>query len=470
MAIDAALRKRYGRWKKDIMFFSEDCLRFKPTSWQTDLLQAVEQETITPDKKRLCVASCQGAGKSAALGVAALWRTAFKKQALTYITAPKISQCSLLIDETARHLQRAHPVIGQSAKVFATKIEFDGNPRWAIRSVTATKPENLAGIHAHSSRLTFIADELSGIPRRLMETVFGTLSGPTDLVIGAGNPTNIDAPLFDAFHRDPDLWHLFRWDGEDCARERPDLVDPKRNQYFADTYGIESNVYAVRVKAQFPTGGAHAIIPMVHVNAATHTHQGGLSRIADMIRPYHAIGVDLARFGQDQSCIMRRQGLAIVEHRLISGWEPKRVLEEAMRMQERAGIADSDLVYVVDAGGIGGGAMATLYDENKPVHEFHFGGAANRGSMFGNKVTEGYFYVQRLFREGIIHIPKESRLISELSTREYILDKHGRPIAESKDQWRDRRESDVSCDMADAFILAFYPYAAVEARISRLNR
>lgn len=468
--MDAALKQRYGRWRKDIMFFAHDGLRFRPTSWQEDLLHSVQQETHTPDKKRICVASCQGAGKSAALGVAALWRTMFKKQALTYITAPKISQCSLLIDETARHIQRGHPIFRQHAKVFATKIEFDNDGLWAIRSVTATKPENLAGIHAQASRLTFIADELSGIPRRLMETVFGTVSGPTDLVIGAGNPTNLDAPLFDAFHRDPHLWHLFRWDGERCAQERPDLVDPKRNQYFADTYGIDSNVYAVRVKAEFPTGGAKAIIPLVQVNACTNTNRDGLRRINDMIRPHHALGIDLARFGMDQSCIFRREGLAVVEHKLFSGVEPKRVLEEAIRMQERAGIPDDEIVYVVDAGGLGGGALATLYDENKPVHEFHFGNPANRSTMFGNKVTEGYFYVQRLFREGIIHVPKESRLISELTTREYILDKHGRPIAETKDQWRERRESDVSCDMADAFIMAFYPYAATGARISRLNR
>ena len=66
--------------------------------------------------------------------------------------------------------------------------------------------------------------------------------------------------------------------------------------------------------------------------------------------------------------------------------------------------------------------------------------------------------LRNLVRERIVRIPNDARLLKQLSTRQYYMDRKGKIKVETKDEWRKRLEISESPDRADAVVMAFYPH------------
>jgi hypothetical protein len=166
----------------------------------------------------------------------------------------------------------------------------------------------------------------------------------------------------------------------------------------------------------------------------------------------------LARYGDAESVIYKRSGLAVLENKVYVKTDPNDVIDKAFEMQRKNDWKNRECTYIVDAGGMGQGVMRNFHNTGRQVLEFHTGGTP-RDNQYANKMTEAFFHVAKLSREGHMFLPNDYRLIQQLSSRLYFINKKGKIILETKEEYVKRGYE--SPDRADAFVMCFYPYVKV---------
>lgn len=448
----------YRRIRDDIFAFCE-ALNFEPTWQQAEILTATEEASAGRGSNYIACKSGQGPGKTTVSAVIGLWRCIRNVDALTIVTAPTMRQCrDVWLVEARRRIAQADPAIARFFNVTKTKIEIANRPDWGVKLVTATKEENAQGYHQEN--MTVIAEEASGVPRELVTQFKGTLSNPDALFLMIGNPNQRDCSFFDCFNSMRHRWATFTMNAEDTARDYPHIVSPQRNIDLADEFGTDSDVYRVRVLGEFPYADPNCVISSedlekcigdsAHILRCAQIprdedYGGGLAK---------QFGIDLARFGSDESIIYRRSGQAIVERRRYAHTDPNDVIDEAFRMQTDAGWRNDRCWFVCDAGGMGQGCMANFHRAGKQIVEFHNGSKATEVD-YANKVSQAWFHFARKARKGDTSIPKDNQLIQQLCSRQYFTDRHGRLILETKDEYL-KRGHEQSPDRADACVMCFW--------------
>lgn len=275
-----------------------------------------------------------------------------------------------------------------------------------------------------------------------------------------------DCAFFDCFNSQRHRWATLTLNAEESP-----IVSRENIEHMREVYGEDSDVYRIRVLGEFPHMDPNCVISSEDCERATdkrrflecmkmhRSNGGGLAK---------QFGIDLARFGSDESVIYRRLGNAVMpDWRTFSKVEPGHVIEHAFKMQSEAMWSDKECWYVPDAGGMGQGVMSKLYDARKQVFEFHTQGASSKPD-YANRMTEAWFHVADLFKKGHIYIPKDNRLIQQLSTRQYHITKKGKLIVESKEEYKKRStdEEGASPDRADALVMAFYDQVVVRGQVS----
>lgn len=446
----------YEETSEDLYAFCR-ALNFTPTWQQKMLLDAVDRACRGVGSRQIACKSGQGPGKTTVSAVVGLWRTWRRVGALTVITAPTMRQCrDVWLVEARRRLKNAHPILQKYINITKSKIEINGDADWGVKLVTATREENAQGYH--QDNMTVIAEEASGIPREIITQFKGTISNSDSLFIQIGNPNTRDCAFFDCFNSQRDEWECMTFNAEQSP---PEVVNQESRRKLKEEFGEDSDVYRVRVLGEFPHMDPNCVISSEHcewcydpklfykhILTFRPAEFGG-----DKAKQF---GIDLARFGGDESVIYRRSGNTIVEWKTFSHTEPAHVIDYAFRMQSECKWIDKECLYVVDAGGMGQGVLSKFYDAGKRVFEFHNGGRAF-DNQYDNRITEGWFQLGKKLKTRGCSIPKDGQLIRQLSARQYHTTKKGKLILESKDDYLKRNEH--SPDRADALVYAFYDVA-----------
>ena len=162
------------------------------------------------------------------------------------------------------------------------------------------------------------------------------------------------------------------------------------------------------------------------------------------------MGVDVARFGDNESVICIRRGYR-VEHLipLRRGLDNMQVADEVKAWTDALGI---NAVFA-DGTGVGTGVVDRLSQLGVPVIGVDVGGKARRPSQFADLRAEIFWEVARLLREDAASIPNDSVLVGQLLALRYDVSSTGRIRLESKTKLRHRGVA--SPDRADALALAF---------------
>lgn len=453
---DIALRKSL----KNIHDFSERFLRFRPTWQQAELFDLIQWETFAPvdrTKKGIFVKSGQGPGKTGASTVCVLFRLLQEVNNKCLVTAPTMAQVGdTWLGEVAKWVGRSDPELQRRLDIQKRRIKVRGFPNWEVQTATAVKPENMQG--RHHANLTVMVDEASGIERKIWETLKGTITEPGNLLIGIGNPNDRDTEFFDAFNKDKHLYHLLTWNAEESPN-----VDPKHIKRMAEEYGVDSDVYRVRVKGEFPLESPNVVIryeDLLHAcrdvdfNKCMQIH----APHEDSMRKQ--FGIDLARFGGDESVAVARVNSSMLDMRTYTKWEPADVIHDVFQWQRDMNWSKSTTAFCVDAGGMGQGVLDHFYGTDRYVHEFHSHGRPIDPRKFNDKITEAYWQLRVMSRDRQMHLKEDATAFQQLVSRQYRYQK-GLFRLESKDEYLKRVGTDefTSPDRADAIALAFYPHA-----------
>lgn len=174
------------------------------------------------------------------------------------------------------------------------------------------------------------------------------------------------------------------------------------------------------------------------------------------------LGVDVARFGDDETVIYIRKGRDGRTH------EPIRLrgldtMQVAARVAEQFQFFRADAIFV-DESGLGAGVVDRLRQLHVPVTGVNNGSVPDRsqpgddGAAYANKGAEMWGVMREWLKTGGA-IPDDNELKSQLETREY-----GFVLRDGRDAIQLEKKSDMkkrglsSPDIADALALTFaYP-------------
>lgn len=440
----------------DPVAFAEDILKFHPDKWQQEVL------TDLANYPFVSVRSGQGVGKTGLEAVAVIWYLCCRPNPKVVCTAPTRQQLNdVLWAEIAKWLESS--VVKNFLKWTKTKVYMIGNEeRWFATARTAAKPENMQGFH--EEYMLFVVDEASGVDDNIMEAILGTLSGEENKLLMCGNPTRTSGVFYESHHKDRVIYKTHKvssWDSPRASKENIERLIRK--------YGKDSDVVRVRVYGEFPKAEPDAFMPLELVEIATEREIEPIGRTL-------YIGVDVARYGDDETVIAPRIGGKVFE---LRGFNRQSTTEttgrviETCRMYIEQYRQINDIIIRVDDDGVGGGVtdgLKEFFDYNPfPVQvqivPMGNGRKAEDDEHYENRGTEMWAAIRDFLTDNLsaymqgnppeIQLPNDEKLISQLTTRKYRMTSKGRIALERKEDMKKRGLD--SPDRADAVALAFAP-------------
>jgi hypothetical protein len=282
----------------------------------------------------------------------------------------------------------------------------------------------------------FVVDEASGVPPEVFEVAQGALTKKNVISVMTGNPTRLSGEFYRSHHQERHLWKTFHFSSEDSP-----LVSSDYPARVAKKYGKDSDVYRVRVKGDFPLAESDTFIPLPLVEQAKLIVQpeGNKSIWA----------VDPARFGDDESALVKRAGLKVTE---VSGIRKRDTMEVSGWISRQAKKEKPDQI-MVDVIGIGSGVYDRLNEQGFPVISVNVAERATDSEEYARLRDELWGKAKDALQEGL-SLPEDEELAGQLSAPRYKFDSAGRIVIESKADMKKRGVD--SPDRADALCLTFY--------------
>lgn len=458
------MRKRFFReriplYQKDPVLFAREVLLFEPDEWQKDALMDLAENP------KVAIKSGQGVGKTGMEAVALLWFLTCFPYPRVVATAPTKQQLhDVLWSEVAKWQERS-PLLKSILKWTKTYIYMVGHEkRWFATARTATKPENMQGFH--EDNMLFIIDEASGVADPIMEAILGTLSGGNNKLLMCGNPTKTSGTFYDAFYSSRWMYKCHTVSSEDSPRTSKDNI-----KALIDRFGYDSNVVRVRVRGLFPKQEDDVFISLqlledaIKLELDSEEEAGEKELTPDRID----IGVDVARFGDDDTVIAQKLDKLIPDLLIRHGQDTMRTVGDIVKMYKE--LMDrfpnySDYVYVkIDDTGVGGGVsdrLKEVKEEEKldkllvvPVNFAKKAPKSKSAKFYDDIVTWMWSNVRDMLEDHELKLPDDAVLVGEFSTRKYHFISNGKQRLESKEDLKKRGLH--SPDRADAVALACMP-------------
>jgi len=208
---------------------------------------------------------------------------------------------------------------------------------------------------------------------------------------------------------------------------------------------MSEKAWAREMLCDFTVQGDDQLIGLADVMAAAQR----VYTPADLIHTPRVIGVDPARFGDDRSVIVKRQGLGMLT---------PIVLRDVDQMDLAARVAFEMQDWTPDAtfidAGMGAGVIDRLRQMGYDPIEVPFGGVALKPARFANRRSEMWWGMREWLIAGGA-LPRDLSLQQELATPTYSFTTKGQIELESKDDIRKRLPDAGSPDIADALALTF---------------
>ncbi|MGE5537322.1 MAG: terminase [Gemmatimonas sp.] len=409
-----------------------------PDKWQTEVLRAIGDHLRLEKPSRplrVAVASGHGVGKSALVAWLILWAMTTRPHLAAVVTANTQRQ---LETKTWRELALWHKRL-VNRHWFAwsqSKLVMVNHPdTWFAAAVpwSRERPEAFAGLHGR--HVMVIYDEASAIPNEIWDVSEGAMTTPGAMWFAFGNPTRNTGRFRDCFMKSR-TWTRFKVDARTSR-----LVNQAQVQAWIAEHGVDSDFVRIRVTGRFPSQSNWQFISRELTDRARASPGVPFGPLV--------MGIDVARFGDDQTVFLLRQGEAIKRIERIRGADTMRVAGRAAEAIDRSRPA----AVFIDGVGVGGGVVDRLKQLGFPVIEVNGGSRATDDRRYANRRAEMWARVREWLQAGGCLPREDAALADELCAPEYGYDASNRIILEKKDDMKKRGLA--SPDAADALALTF---------------
>lgn len=451
-----------------------------PKQWQLKILrkiaQQIREQKINKLNKldlsalRLARASGRGIGKSALIAWLTLWMLSTRIGSTVIVSANSEAQ---LKSVTWGELAKWHTMSINKHwfDISATKLEpstwygqlIERDLKKGIKYYYAEgklwneeNPDAYAGVHSQDGMMV-IFDEASGIPSCIWDVAQGYFTDPIvdRYWFAFSNPRRNNGAFFECFHAKRNFWDVDQIDARTV-----EYIDPKIYQGIIDEHGADSRQAKVEVYGEFPITGEDQFI-----NPATVREAMDRETVQDAGAPL-VMGVDVARFGDDQSVIAFRKGR---DARSIP-WVKFKGLDTVQLVSRIAALANQykpEAIFV-DGGGVGGGVVDQLKALRYKVIEVQAGSSADDKNKYLNKRAEMCDRAREWMLVGCL--PVDKQLLQDATCIRYKYSLSGNQLQlERKDEMKKRGES--SPDVFEALAQTFAkPVARTDMRNFRKSK
>jgi hypothetical protein len=427
-------------WSKNHILAIESLFNISLTDQQKQLVNLANNQTA-----RVAVSSGTGTGKTSVLTMMTLLYLMILPDCRILITSPSFNQLSRVFSSELKKWYRKMPKQFQDFfTITRDTIRYTNSERYEqfASLVTASVDNKEALQGGHAENYVIFADEASGINEEAFDILIGTLStGKGGRFIQVSNPVRSSGRFYQIFQSDKSTWDRLYF----SAIQSPNV----NREWIAEmkqTYGEDSDLYRMRVLGQFPRVGVSQFIGSDIVEAAFYNQ---LEPISYMNFP-KIMGVDIARFGDDKTCFVVRQGPKIVDIKVYTGLN---TMEVAARVSEYQAMHKCVQIHI-DAIGIGAGTYDRCKELNLPVVEVNVSSKSTEPNIYCNLRSQIWGKMKDWLQNGA-SIPQEYKDIlgPELTSMEYFYNsKMQLQLMSKKDL---KKAGHPSPDTADALSLTF---------------
>jgi len=476
-----ALRARY---RDEPELFAKERLGLRVSKRQAEILRAMAL------KPRVAVKSGHKIGKSTCAAIIALWFTFTRPGGRVIMTSSTDRQVRKILWREVRRLHKRVRATMPGNMSLAPDPGLQLADGGEVLGFSTKEPEKMAGFSG--ADLLFIVDEASGVPEEIFDAIEGNRAGGAKIAMFS-NPTQTSGYFFEAFTSRRDAWsgargELLTVSSEEVVDEGiPGLATRDWIEEMKAERGEDSAFYAVRVKGAFPTQGSNAVVSLHLVETAAanwplhlvRDENGDLLKDADgeyrieLAPAPLTLGVDVARFGDDETVIYPVRGLVAYRPVVLSGLDGSGVAGEVMRCARRLRVPGERVKVNIDAIGVGSSPVDFLRHhstKDQPEIELNAVNVATSARDPQKYVLlrdEIWFALSDWLKAGGV-TPPDAKLEAELVAPTYKFDPRLRLKVESKDDIKKRLKR--SPDRADALGLAVFapPRVAVDDEATRL--
>lgn len=438
---DLRKRSKNSIYLNDPVAWASDVLGKHMWSKQGEVALSVAQNTHT------AVVSCNGAGKSATAGILGSWWIAVHDpyEVALICSAPTYPQIARVL---FRELKDNHKLA--AIRGFSLPGHINQSEEWKLDDEYGTligfgrRPADTDIVSAfqgiHRRYVFVVLDEAGGIPTDLYTAAEAVTTSADSRVLAIGNPDRRGTEFHRIFRED-ETWNKIQisafdspnftgeWVPEDVA---PLLIQPSWVERQKKAWGEESARYKSKVLGQFPEEDDTTFFSQVALDSAIDTdivEDGEIPAV---------LGVDIARFGEDDSVIYINRGGRL---RHFATWTKANAVESANRIHEAA-IATGVREVRVDGTGLGAPVvdmLAAMCNNMYTVISVVGAAASPDNTRWLNARAFGYDNLREKMLMGQLDIDIDDKtLLDEMMVIKYKFSTKGAIQIESKDDMRSR--------------------------------
>jgi len=416
-----------------------------PDDWQiailTELSSALKKGEITAQQAiQIAVSSGHGIGKTALISWIILWFMSTRPNPQVIVTANTETQ---LNTKTWRELAKWNKLsVNKSWFVWtATKFYHVAHPEtWFAAAIpwSIARSESFAG--AHEKHVLMIFDEASAIHDVIWETAEGAMTTAGAMWIAFGNMTRNTGRFSECFKKFRHRWITKTVDSRTAKKADKTQIDK-----WVEDYGEDSDFVRVRVRGLEPRRGSNQFISSETVELCKKYNAEGFEQFAKIL------GVDVARFGDDQTVLRIRQGRKVFNAKKYRGLD---TMQTADKVVEVVNAEHPDYV-MIDGVGVGGGVVDRLKQlgHGKLIIDVNAGSKPINDKKYFNKRAEMWGLMREYLESGADIPADDTELHDDLTGPEYGYTAKQQIQIEKKQDMKARGLA--SPDNADSVALTF---------------
>lgn len=451
MSFDQVAAERIRVWRDDPRIFVREVFDVIPDPWQDDVLADF------PHNPLQALLACKGPGKTTVIAWLCwnfLVTRAYSKIGATSINGSNLS--AGLWAEMAKW-RRVAPLVEHLFEWTAKRIFCKEAPEnwfmdfrtWQQSADEHALGQTLAGLWADN--VMNVIDEAGGVPVPVLKTAevvaqkFGQ-PGCDGHVLIAGNTTSTNGALYEAAVRRAHIWKVYPVTADPDDPKRTPRVDIEYARRQIAEYGRDNPWVMINILGQFPLQGINTFVSPNEVMQAQKRHYAETAYAASPM----TMGVDIARFGDDETVFWFRQGLASFVPLRMRNVETTYGVSHMLRTAAERKAVNIQL----DMGNTGAAwyDIATRGMNATNVLGVHFGGKPKNEQRFLNKRAEMLWDFCQWVKEGGA-LPPVPEMVDGLSTMTYSYTLKGQIQVEDKAQIKARLGR--SPDLEDAAMCTF---------------
>lgn len=390
------------------------------------------------DNRRTAAPSGNSVGKTFVAALLILWFLFSYPKSKVLTTAPTWFQVENLL---WREIRKAH---GESSVPLGGELmqtEINLSEDWFAVGLSTNDSTKFQGIHA--PRVMVVFDEATGIADDIWEAAEGVAVGDNDRFLAIGNPTDPTARFKQVC--DSELWNVIRLSGED----HPNVIENREvipgavtkswiDEKLIEYGGRDSAFFRARVLGLFPEQGDDMLISLADVERAQLRWKQPAATIPD------ALGVDVARFGSDETVEIELFGNTVGMPKTFHGQDTMKTAGSVK--------TNKALKKGVDDAGLGGGVTDRLKEQKVEVLAYNAGATALDKEQFLNRRAESWWLIRELLKKNELDLPPDNKLAADLTNIKFSYTSKGQIKLEAKEDIKKRIGR--SPDRGDALAIA----------------